>query len=247
MKESLISFNPHLSVDCVVFGFDGNSLKVLLIEKVVSNDTSDFPRKHKLPGDLIIRMEDLYGAAERVLLELTGLSNIFLKQFSVFGTPDRISDPEDISWLEDTSGVSISRVVTTAYYSLIKIDKSKVKNVVKNNASWHDINNLPALAFDHETIIKEGIKSLQTAINYEPICFELLPKKFTLRQTQTLYEAILGHELDNRNFRKKLLKASYIEPLDEKQNGVAHKPARFYKFNKKKYEKNRTDVLNYHF
>ncbi len=247
MKEPLTSFNPHLSVDCVVFGFDGNSLKVLLVEKVADNHAKHIPRKHKLPGDLIIRMEDLYGAAERVLLELTGLSNIFLKQFSVFGTPDRISDPDDIRWLEDTSGVTISRVVTTAYYSLIKIGKSKVKNVVKNNASWHDVANLPDLAFDHEEIIKEGIKSLQMAIRHEPICFELLPRKFTLRETQILYEAILGHELDNRNFRKKLLKAAYIEPLDEKQNGVAHKPARFYKFNKKKYELNRTDILNYNF
>lgn len=247
MQKTLTTFNPHLSVDCVVFGFDGNSLKVLLVKKAENYNQENLSRNHKLPGDLIIKMEDLNDAAERVLSDLTGLSDIFLKQFSVFGTPDRISDPEDINWLEQTSGVTISRVVTTAYYSLIKIGRSKVKNVVKNNASWHDINNLPDLAFDHEIIIKEGIKSLQLAIRHEPICFELLPRKFTLRQTQILYEVIIGHELDNRNFRKKLLKASYIEPLDEKQNGVAHKPARFYKFNKKKYEKNRTEVLNYNF
>ena len=247
MQNPQQSFNPHLSVDCVVFGFDGTSLKVLLIEKELSDSHGDMSRKYKLPGDLIIKMEDLHGAAKRVLNELTGLSDIYLQQFSVFGDPGRISDSEDISWLEDTSGVSISRVVTTAYYSLIRIDKSKVKNAINNNASWHEVCHLPELAFDHAIIIDEGVKSLQMAVRHEPICFELLPRKFTLRQTQTLYEAIFGIELDNRNFRKKLLKATYIEALDEKQNGVAHKPARFYKFNNSKYKKSRTDVLYYNF
>ncbi len=247
MQNPEVSFNPSLSVDCVVFGFDGTSLKVLLIEKEVDATEGQAPGKYKLPGDLIIRMEDLHTAAERVLHELTGLENIFLQQFSVFGEPNRIPDNEDKAWLEETSGVPISRVVTTAYYSLIRIDKSNIKNAIKNNASWHEVCNLPGLAFDHEKIIKEGIRSLQMDVRNEPICFELLPRKFTLRQTQTLYEAIFGQELDNRNFRKKLLKAVYIEPLDEKQNGVAHKPARFYKFNKTKYKNSRKDILYYNF
>lgn len=247
MSNPQHSFNPHLSVDCVVFGFDGSSLKVLLIEKKLSDSQGEMTHKYKLPGDLIIKMEDLNGAAERVLNDLTGLKNIYLKQFSVFGDPKRISDPEDIRWLEESSGVSISRVVTTAYYSLIRIDKSKEENAINNHASWHDVRELPLLAFDHASIIEEGVKSLQLAVRYEPICFELLPGKFTLRQTQTLYEAIFGIDLDNRNFRKKLLKAPYIEALDEKQSGVAHKPARFYKFNKSKYNKSRTEVLYYNF
>lgn len=247
MQIPQVSFNPHLSVDCVVFGFHGTSLKVLLIEKEADSSDGDLPGKYKLPGDLIIRMEDLHNAAERVLQELTGLSDIFLQQFSVFGEPGRIADNEDKAWLEETSGVSISRVVTTAYYSLVRIDKSNIRNAIKNNASWHEVSKLPVLAFDHEKIIMEGIKSLQMDVRNEPICFELLPRKFTLRQTQTLYEAIFGQELDNRNFRKKLLKASYIEALDEKQNGVAHKPARFYKFNKTKYKNSRKDLLYYNF
>lgn len=247
MQNPEASFNPHLSVDCVVFGFDGTSLKVLLIEKEIDASEGHVPEKYKLPGDLIIRMEDLHTAAERVLQELTGLSNIFLKQFSVFGEPNRIADNEDKAWLEETSGVAISRVVTTAYYSLVRIDKSNIKNAIKNNASWHEVCKLPNLAFDHEKIIREGIQSLQMDVRNEPICFELLPRKFTLRQTQTLYEAIFGQELDNRNFRKKLLKANYIEPLDEKQNGVAHKPARFYRFNKTKYKNSRKDLLYYNF
>lgn len=247
MQNPEVSFNPHLSVDCVVFGFDGTSLKVLLIEKETDSNDDQTPGKYKLPGDLIIRMEDLHTAAERVLEELTGLSNIFLQQFSVFGEPNRISDNEDKAWLEETSGVAISRVVTTAYYSLVRIDKSNIRNAINNNAFWHEVSKLPSLAFDHEDIINKGIQSLQMDVRNEPICFELLPRKFTLRQTQTLYEAIFGLKLDNRNFRKKLLKASYIEPLDEKQNGVAHKPARYYKFNKTKYKNSRKDVLYYNF
>lgn len=247
MSASERNFNPHLSVDCVIFGFDGESLKVLLVERSVSPDDTTAESVHKLPGDFILRMEDLDAAAERILFELTGLKNIYLKQFSVFGDPSRIPENADRNWLEATSGVKVSRVVTTAYYSLIRIDKSKTENEINHNASWHDVTNLPILVFDHESIIQKGIESLRCEIRFEPICFELLPGKFTIRQIQTLYEVIVGQHLDNRNFRKKLLKAKYIEPLNEKQSGVAHKPAMFYRFNREKYQMLKTEQLYYNF
>ena len=240
-------FNPHLSVDCVIFGFDGNKLKVLLVEMISQDGILTKKKKFKLPGDLIHLKEDLDGAAERVLKDLTGLENIFLRQFSVFGDPQRIPEGDDKSWLEETSGVSIDRVVTTAYYSLIRIDKSNTENELSNNASWHNVNKLPLLAFDHKEIILKGLENIRNAIKFEPLCFELLPGKFTIRQIQTLYEVIFGQELDNRNFRKKLLKANYIEPLNEKQKGVAHKPALYYKFNKQKYQQTQTDILYFNF
>lgn len=241
------NFNPHLSVDCVIFGFNGESLKVLLIEQNTIPSNSNRPNKYKLPGDLIILMEDLEDAARRVLYELTGLENIFLKQFAVFGNLDRMSNENDRKWLEETSGVAISRVVTTSYYSLIRIDKSKSTRAQTHNASWHDINNLPKLAFDHKNIIKKGIASLRKEIRFDPICFELLPRKFTIRQIQKLYESIIGLKLDNRNFRKKLLKAPYIEVSDQKEKGVAHKPAYFYRFSKAKYLAQRSEQLYYNF
>lgn len=247
MQNSEKNFNPHLSVDCVIFGFDGDTLKVLLIEKSSSFTENSTESKYKLPGDLIQRMEDLDNAAKRVLYELTGLKDIFLRHFSVFGDPERIPENADRKWLELTSGVKISRVVTTAYYSLIRIDKSKIEKEIHNNASWIDVTNLPLLAFDHEKIIMKGLESLRYEVRFEPICFELLPKKFTVRQIQTLYEVIVGQALDNRNFRKKLLKAKYIEPLNEKQSGVAHKPAMYYRFNKYIYETSRTEQLYYNF
>lgn len=247
MLETLRNFNPHLSVDCVVFGFDGETLKVLLIERYGKKSQTKKHRKYKLPGDLIFKMEDLDGAAERVLQQLTGLKNIFLRQFHIFGDPNRIQNKDDLQWLEESAEIKISRVVTTAYYSLIRIDKTDSEKVSEHGASWHNVKKLPALAFDHTKIIKEGLERLQMAIRFEPICFELLPKKFTIRQLQTLYEVILDHELDNRNFRKKLLKAKYIQPSNEKQSGVAHKPAMLYTFNKKLYKETRKDLLYYNF
>jgi len=247
MINQTANFNPHLSVDCVVFGFDGEDLCVLLIERIGSNGLYSNQKKYKLPGDLIHIREDLDGAAKRVLAELTGLNNIYLQQFSVFGNPERIDDHEDKMWLEETTGVVINRVVTTAYYSLIRIDKSKPENELSHHATWHRITDLPSLTFDHEQIITKGLESLRGEIRFEPICFELLPGKFTIRQIQSLYEAIIGHELDNRNFRKKLLKADYIEALDEKQQGVAHKPALFYRFDRQKYEDSKKDILYYNF
>src|SRR6056297_3982270 len=118
-NSSLDKFNPQLSVDCVVFGFDGESLKVLLIEREAATSNSGLLRKSKLPGDLIFEMEGLDSAAERVLQKLTGLTNLFLRQFAVFGSPDRMKNKDDKQWLEESSGLEIRRVVTTAYYALI--------------------------------------------------------------------------------------------------------------------------------
>ncbi len=247
MLGSKVSFNPHLSVDCVIFGFTGDHLKVLLVEQAGSPTKNATKDRFKLPGDLIHLREDLDEAAERVLLELTGLKDIFLHQFSVFGAPDRISDNADRNWLEETSGVKIDRVVTTAYFSLIGIKNSITKNELKYNATWHDINKLPSLLFDHKSIILKGLEILRKEIRYEPICFELLPGKFTVRQIQNLYEVILDQKLDNRNFRKKLLKAAYIEQLNIKQKGVAHKPAMYYMFNKNRYLETRKDQFYYNF
>ncbi len=234
--------NPHLSVDCVVFGFTGEHLKVLLIER-----TTPSGKDYKLPGDFIYDTEDLQRAAERILTNLTGLEDIFLHQFAVFGRPDRIHAPEDFQWLRETTGLPVNRVVTTAFFSLVRIDESKRENALRAGASWHRVSSLPTLAFDHREIIFAGQKALQKEVRFAPICFELLPGKFTIRQIQRLYEVILDHPLDNRNFRKKLLKAPYLVPLNEKQEGVAHKPARFYRFDRELYERSHAEIYEYNF
>lgn len=247
MSMPVRNINPTLSVDCVIFGFSTNQLKVLLIERTYTDPSGIQIRDHKLPGDFISIDEDLDLAAARTLEELTGLRDIFLSQFAVFGKPDRISRQEDMEWLLDTTGLDIRRVVTTAYFSLINIGDTNTEFAIKNSASWMDVKHIPKLAFDHAVIIEAGLKHLQNCLRSEPIGFEMLPAKFTIRELQTLYEAILDCALDNRNFRKKILKSSYLVQLNEKQAGVAHKPAYYYSFDRNRYEEQRNESLGFNF
>ena len=247
MNPVVRSINPHISVDCVIFGFSTNQLKVLLIEREYADEQGNRCHDYKLPGDFITKMEDLDAAACRTLEELTGLQNIFLQQFAMFGCPGRISGQTDMDWHAETTGMEIHRVVTTAYYALINITEINSDFAIKNNASWINVNQVPVLAFDHREIIEKGLLHLQNALRNEPIGFELLPAKFTIRELQALYEVILNCKLDNRNFRKKILKAKHLIQLDEKQAGVAHKPAYFYKFDKSIYVKHKKDYLGFNF
>lgn len=245
----MLKLNPHISVDCVIFGFDGENLKVLLIRRSIANP--DKPQEtitdFKLPGDFITDEEDLETAASRVLNELTGLRNIFLKQLWVFGSPNRINKEKDFNWLRETTGLPIERVVTVAYYSLIKIGESQQELVNKSNAIWVKHDDIIDLAFDHYEILQRALRVLRKRLQNEPIGFELLPKTFTIRQLQNLYEIILGKELDNRNFRKKILKAEYLVPTKEKETDVAHKPARLFMFDKEIYDKAETREMGFQF
>jgi len=238
-----------LSVDCVIFGFDGQNLKALLTKRNIPDpeNANKFITDYKLPGDFITDEEDLQTAANRILKELTGLTNIFLKQLWVFGSPRRINKERDINWLRETTGLPIERVVTIAYYSLIKIAESQQENANINNALWIKVEEISELAFDHFEILQRGLKTLRTRLQIEPVGFELLPRQFTLRQLQNLYEVILGRELDNRNFRKKILKAEYLVATDDKEKEVAHKPARLFMFDKDIYEKSEMRDLGFQF
>jgi hypothetical protein len=233
--------NPHVSVDCVVFGFDSGKLKVLLIEREKTGKENESSHKLKLPGSLIFENEDLDASANRTLKELTGLDNIYLKQFHVFGSPDRLKPDEDLAWLRITSNTDVERVVTIAYYSLIKLQDS----TLTEKTIWHPVDEIPQLVFDHNLIVQKALEALQREIRTEPICFELLPKKFTMRQMQDIYEAVLGIHLDNRNFRKKVMPLKFIVMLNEKERGVSHKPAQLYKFDQKLYARHRKEVSGF--
>jgi 8-oxo-dGTP diphosphatase len=233
--------NPHISVDCVIFGFDDLSLKVLLIDRKLSSHSAlNTPSSLKLPGSMVYDTEDIDSAANRVLNELTGLENIYLNQFHVFGAPDRLNNKADLEWLQAETGMNINRVVTIAYYSLIKLQNSMPCD---GKVIWCDVKNLPQLAFDHLDIIKRGLYTLQREIDHEPIAFELLSKRFTIRQFQTLYEIILDKKLDSRNFRKAISKWGYIVAVDEKEKNVAHKPAQYFRFDKRAYAKKKKEYL----
>ncbi len=229
-----IIYNPHVSVDCVVFGFDGEKLKVLLIERIISEQNELYNDK-KLPGSVILADEDLDEAANRVLNELTGLKNIYLSQFHSFGNPSRTENPRDVLWLEKTTHLKIGRIVTVAYVAMIKIDRKIQFKSDETSANWYDLNEvqLMNLAFDHSQIISKGLEYIRHQSEIEPnLLFELLPRKFTITQLQSLYDTLNQTKSDVRNFRKKVAQLPYIIALDEVEAGVPHRAARLYKYKK---------------
>lgn len=202
-------FNIAVSVDCVIFGYDEKQLKVLLIK----SDLEEFEGMWSLLGDLVGLDEDIENASYRVLRERTGLDHVYLEQVYTFGSVNR-----------HPSG----RVVTTAYYALVNINSHKLQ-LTDNELHWHPVEQLSAMAFDHRQILDTCLKRLQLKALEEPIIFNLLPEKFSLRELQDAYEAILGTELDRRNFRKRISLKNWIQDLNEMENNVPHRPGKLYK------------------
>lgn len=219
--EGLVSSYPAfpVTVDCVIFGFEENELKVLLIR----SDLEAFKGKWSLLGNIINEDEELDDAAYRVLLQRTGMSDVFLQQVKTFGNPSRHPG---------------GRVFTVAYCSLLNIQHHELK-IHDNELHWHNVKKLSNMAFDHKLIVDECYEWLQKRIVEHPLAFNLLPEKFSLRELQNLYEAILGVELDRRNFRKKFFSMDFLIDLDEYEENVRHRPGKLYKFDFEKYEKNK--------
>ncbi len=210
---------PALTVDCVVFGLDAqHSLKVLLIRRKLPPFAGDWA----LPGGFVRLDESLEEAARRELREETGLDQVFLEQLYSFGAVNR--DPRE-------------RVVAIAYYALVNLQDYTLHAATDaSDAAWFLLPELPPLAFDHDRILSTALARLKSKLRYEPIGFELLPKKFTLYQLQKLYETVLGVPLDKRNFRKKFLKMNLLNPLDEVEQAMAHRAAKLYAFDQSKYQ-----------
>lgn len=229
--------NNHISVDCVVVGFDGEQLKILLVKRTGSENGTEY-HDMKLPGSLIYEDEDLDEAASRVLFELTGIRNVELVQFKAFGSKNRTDDPKDVHWLERAMQSKIRRIVTVAYLAMVKINHALNKDLHNYEACWVGLQDIPTLAFDHNLIIKEALSYIRRYILFNPsLLFELLPRKFTAAQLRTLFEVVNGKPMDVRNFHKKISQMEYVVPLEEREQGVAHRAARFYKFDRKIYNK----------
>lgn len=233
---SLRQLNPHISVDCVVFGYGHNGMKVLLVERNMPTllDTGHSGTDLKLPGSLVYNDELLHDAAKRILLELTGLENIFLERFDVLDSLDRISNSKDREWLEQTTGMAIDRVISVGYYGLASLDNGETIPR-KVNARWVTLDQTNKLPFDHSEIIMKAHALLKERLITGDLVFRLLPKKFTIKELQQILQVCTGEKLDSRNFRKKIKNLEFILPLEEKQARVAHKPARLYKFDKKRF------------
>lgn len=210
---------PALTVDCVIFGLDDEDLKVLLIKR----GNAPFLGKWAIPGGFVVPGESVDAAARRELREETGMKNVFLEQLYTFGAPDR--DPRE-------------HVVSVAYYALTNLAEHNVEaDTDADDAAWFSIHDVPKLAFDHEKILGVALQRLRGKVRYQPIGFELLPRKFTLTQLQKMYELILETELDKRNFRKKILKMDILVDLEEVEQDVAHRAARLYRFDERNYRK----------
>lgn len=208
---------PSLTVDCVVFGWSDDSLKLLLIRR----GAEPFAGSWALPGGFVQMDEDLDTAARRELQEETGLESVYLEQLYTFGAPER--DPR-------------GRVVSVAYYALVRdTDHVPQADTDAAEAKWFGLDQIPALAFDHAAIVESAIERLRGKIRYKPIGFDLLPEKFTLPQLKSLYDTLLGEFLDRRNFRKKFLSMGMLEELPETQEDVPHRAARLYRFDREKY------------
>jgi 8-oxo-dGTP diphosphatase len=208
-----------LTVDCVVFGLDDEDLKVLLMQRALP----PFEGQWALPGGFVRVDETLEDAARRELEEETGLRNVFLEQLYTFGDVER--DPRE-------------RVVTVAYYALVNLSDHKVHATTDaRDAAWFGAHDVPSLPFDHPDILQIALERLRGKLRYQPIGFELLPKKFTLSQLQHLYELVLERELDKRNFRKRVLAMDLLIETDEVEQDVAHRAARLYQFDERKYRR----------
>lgn len=232
----------HVSVDCVVIGFDGEQFRVLLVRQIGKEAEGDY-NDMKLPGSLIYADEDLDDAAKRVLTELTGLKNIRMGQFKAYGSKDRTSDPRDVLWLEHFHRITknkVGRIVTIAYLSLLKIDQRSKNLSATYDACWMPVTEVKQLAFDHLRIFKDALEFVRHYVESTPsVMFDLLPRKFTAAQLRALYQLVYGKEFDVRNFHKKIASMPYVVPLEEKERGVAHRAARYYRFDRKIYNKTR--------
>jgi ADP-ribose pyrophosphatase YjhB (NUDIX family) len=226
------TFLPGLAIDTVIFGFHDNQLKILLLEYENTN-------LYALPGGFVKREENLDDAAKRVLLERTGLRNIYLEQFHVFGDLARY-DPEPMKQIMKGRGLFPSkdhwllrRFITVGYYALIDYTKATpAADLLADRCEWHDLNNLPPLMMDHTTIVETALRTLRVNLDQKLIGFNLLPEQFTMAELQSLYETVLDEKLLRTSFQRKMLNLGILKRIDKKYTGGAHKAPYLYRFNK---------------
>ena len=205
-----------LSVDCIIFGFDNNKLKILIGKRNMDPGRGEW----SLYGGFVRSDESLDEAAHRTLRELTGLRNVFMRQVGAFGNLDR--DPGE-------------RVVSVAYYALINVKDYSERQRKQHDVEWVNIEDIPQMYSDHNNMVVKARKLMKQKIKTDPVGFQLLPELFTLTQLQRLYEAVNGEELDKRNFRKRIKEMDFIEKTDLIDKTHSKRGAALYRFNKKMY------------
>lgn len=242
-EKQFDSYLPGNSIDCVIFGYKNQELKILLLQW-------KFQKIWSLPGGFIRKDEDMHDSANRVLQERTGLNSVFLRQFHTFGNMRRsqingkvqarrleffkeskIYGPRIIKWLTN-------RFITTGYFALVDLEKTNPEpDFLSEKCEWKPLKDIPQLMMDHDEIVQKALKHLRIQLNYLPIGLSLLPKKFTIQDLQKLYEAILQKPLERSNFQRKILKLGILIRHEKQMTGAANKAPYLYSFDKKSYEK----------
>ena len=226
-EEYASKYLPHISIDCVVLGYHDRNLKVLLLKMKDLDQWS-------LPGGFVEHDMEIQAAAEKTLLDRTGASNIFLRQFKTYGSPCRTSDiyadmPEEL-WFKQ-------RFISIGYYALVDYEDVEPQlDDVSQYCEWKDIRKLPQLMMDHRSMVEDALILLRKDLNYRPIGLNLLPEKFTMPELQSLYEIILGKKLNRGNFYRKILNYNILVKLDETRKGGAHKSPDLYTFDEVNYK-----------
>lgn len=232
MENALEQYHPGLSIDCVIFGFHDSQLKVLLLKMIHSE-------RWALPGGFVLKEESVENAAYRVLKDRTGLENIFLRQFYLFGEPKRAADNLNEKLLNTPSSMAffLQRFVTVGYYALVDFSNAMPRpDDISDDCRWWNLQEVPLLIIDHKEILDKALETLRLQLKYQPIGYQLLPEKFTMPELQKLYETILGKSLDRRNFQRKMLSYGILKKLGETRKGGAHKAPYLYSFDLEKYQ-----------
>ena len=244
LHKKATEFFPSVSVDCVIFGFHGGNLKVLLLK-------GRHNEQWALPGGFVYKNEDVEEAAKRVLEERTGLSGIFLQQFYFFGDVARTEQKHATALLQQ-AGIEdvenhwiMQRFATVGYYALVEYKKvTPSPDMYSSECTWHNVTGLRNLIIDHKQIVKKGLQTLRLHLNFQPIGYNLLPKEFTVKDLQLVYETILGKKLDRSNFQRKILSFGILDRKEKQFTGHSHRAPYLYSFNKTAYFKALKDGLN---
>lgn len=237
LSEDNHHFLSGVSVDNVIFGFHENSLKVLLLQSIAVD-------LWMLPGGFVGKEESTDNAASRVLQERTGLTKIYLQQFYTFGLPNRKNNQvarkaiKKVNQKIDEQHWALQRFVSVGYLALVEYDKVNPQpDTISIACTWHDLDKLPPLLLDHQEIIEKALEEMRIKLKSQPIGYNLLPKEFPMKDLQSIYETILGRQLDRANFNRKMVGYGILNKKKKQFSGASHRAPFLYSFDKKKYFK----------
>ncbi|RWY51015.1 NUDIX hydrolase [Mucilaginibacter gilvus] len=230
--EAIEIYLDHISIDCVVFGFHEGQMKVLMLKS--KNEDG-----WQLPGGFVQKREPIDVAANRILATRTGIDEVFLQQFHVFGAPDRNRQHNEMyaDMVAKEKNFFAHRFISIGYYALVDFfDAIPTPDEFSEICTWRDLNDLPPFLLDHELIFTTALDTLRLQLSYQPIGYNLMPKEFTMPELQKLYETILGKKLDRRNFQRRMLGFGILNKLPQTRKGGAHKAPYLYSFDLENYQ-----------